>query len=72
MPEYRTRDGDVLDWICWKHYGATEDVVEAVLDANPHLADRGPVYAAGVIVTLRNGRPRTPPPRRRRRGSDQR
>ena len=52
MTAYRTRDGDMLDWICWKHYGQTEGAVEAVLDANPHLADLGPVYEAGTLITL--------------------
>lgn len=48
---YRTSDGDVLDLVCWRHYGRT-DVVEAVLDTNPGLADLGPVYSAGVSVIL--------------------
>ena len=53
MPRtYRTRDGDTLDWICWKHYGRQSGAVEAVLDANPGLADQGPVLAAGVPIAL--------------------
>ncbi len=49
---YRAKDRDVLDAICWKHYGPRPGAVEAVLDANPGLADRGPVLAAGVLVHL--------------------
>ena len=85
---YTAKDGDMLDWICWKHYGqgaqliqaahaidpslaeaSTElaeqvlslgqfggsqlkRVVEQVLDANPGLADRGPVLTAGTRVYL--------------------
>lgn len=50
---YRTREGDTLDWICWKRYGRTTGrVVEAVLAANPGLADRGPVLPAGIDITL--------------------
>ena len=49
---YRTRDGDTLDWICWKQYGSSTGTVEAVLEANPGLADLGPVFAAGVLITL--------------------
>lgn len=49
---YRTRDGDVLDAVCLRHYGGKQDHVEAVLDANPGLADLGPVLPSGVLVTL--------------------
>ncbi|WP_028318384.1 tail protein X [Desulfobulbus elongatus] len=49
---YLTSDGDMLDWICHRHYGRTAGVVEAVLDANPGLADLGPVYAAGLEIVL--------------------
>jgi phage tail protein X len=49
---YRTRDGDMLDEICWRHYGVQSGAVEPVLDLNPGLADRGPVYASGVLITL--------------------
>lgn len=50
---YRTRQGDVLDAICLAYYGRTDGrIVEQVLDANPGLAALGPVYAAGVLITL--------------------
>lgn len=52
MQTYRTRDLDMLDWICRKHYGRTAGAVEAVLEANPGLAELGPVYAAGVLIQL--------------------
>lgn len=52
MVRYLTRDGDMLDALCMAHYGRTAGVVEAVLAANPGLADRGPVLAAGVVVLL--------------------
>jgi len=56
---YRTRDGDMLDWICWYHYGGrVSGVIEQVLEANPGLADRGPVLSAGLVIDL----PRIPPP----------
>lgn len=48
---YRTRDGDVLDAICWTYYGRV-DVVPAVLEANRDLARLGPVLPAGVLVEL--------------------
>ena len=49
---YVTIDGDRLDWICSKHYGAASGFVERVLEANPGLADLGCVYDAGVQIFL--------------------
>jgi phage tail protein X len=46
---YTTKYGDILDWICWKHYGTTA-VLEQVLSANPTLTDEK--LLAGVIVKL--------------------
>ncbi|AVD88048.1 tail protein X [Pseudomonas sp. SWI44] len=48
----RTQQNDTVDALCWRHYGRTAGVVEAVLDANPGLADRGPVLPSGLLVTL--------------------
>lgn len=53
MVFYRSKDGDVVDAIVWKHYGRQDSrIVEAVLKANPGLADRGPVLGAGVRIAL--------------------
>ncbi|WP_459900060.1 tail protein X [Desulfobaculum senezii] len=49
---YRTKDGDMVDAICQRHYGRTAGVVESVLEANPDLADLGPVLDAGVVIVL--------------------
>ena len=38
---YSTKEGDVLDYICWKYYQKTSGVVEKVLEANRHLANLG-------------------------------
>ncbi|SEJ71596.1 P2-like prophage tail protein X, partial [Azotobacter beijerinckii] len=35
-----------------RHYGRTAGVVEAVLEANPGLADLGPILPHGQRVTL--------------------
>lgn len=48
---YRTIDGDVLDAICKAQLGS-EAHLAAVLDANPGLAERGPIYPAGVEIVL--------------------
>ncbi len=52
MITYITKDGDVLDSICWKYYGSTTDVVEKVLEANRHLAELGAIFSAGVKIIL--------------------
>jgi phage tail protein X len=49
MVTYTTKEGDVLDWICWKHYGTTA-VLEQVLAANPDLTDEK--LPTGVTVKL--------------------
>jgi phage tail protein X len=52
MITYVTKDGDVLDAICWKYYGSTTGVVEKVLEANRHLAELGAIFSAGVKIVL--------------------
>ncbi len=49
--------GETVDSLCWQYYGRTAGVTEAVLDANPGLADLGP-----VIPTAPPSPCRTPPP----------
>lgn len=46
------REGDTLDLLVWRHLGRTRGVVEAVLEANPRLADLGPVLPHGTAVDL--------------------
>ncbi len=48
----RTQQNDTVDALCWRHFGRTAGIVEAVLDANPGLAALGPVLKAGVLVNL--------------------
>lgn len=50
---YTTRDGDTVDLIAWRFYGATTNrETEMILGANPGLSDRGPLLDAGVTVDL--------------------
>lgn len=51
---YQTRDGDMLDAICAEHYGSMNlgATVVLVLQANRGLADLGPIYSAGIRITL--------------------
>ena len=52
MITYTTKDGDVLDSICWKYYGSTSGTVEKVLEDNRHLANLPAIFAAGVKIIL--------------------
>lgn len=49
--DYRTKDGDVLDDLCWRHYGRA-DMVVAVLEVNRGLAAKGAILPAGLLVSL--------------------
>ena len=49
--QYRTKEGDVLDEICYSYYGSSQ-AIHAVLEANPGLAENGTVFEAGVEIIL--------------------
>ena len=51
MTSHRTTEGDMVDEICKAHYGS-EAMTEAVYEANPGLAARGPILPKGVEITL--------------------
>lgn len=57
MATVRAQQGDTVDAICWRHYGRTAGVVEQVLEANPGLADHGPVIPNGTLITLPDAAP---------------
>lgn len=52
MTTIRAHQHETVDALCWRHYGRTAGVVEAVLAANPGLADLGPNLPQGHPVTL--------------------
>lgn len=52
MITYQTKDGDVLDAICFKYYGSTSGTVEKVLEANRHLAELGAVLSSNIKIVL--------------------
>lgn len=56
------QQGDTVDLICQRHYGRTAGVTEAVLAANPGLADLGPVLPIGTPVRLPVHTPNPPRP----------
>ena len=46
---YKTKEGDVLDWIVWRHYG-TISVLEKVMAANPNITNEK--LSAGIEIKL--------------------
>jgi phage tail protein X len=50
--QVRAQRHDTLDALCWRHLGATANVVEAALELNPGLADLGPILPHGLLVNL--------------------
>ncbi|MGI2025574.1 tail protein X [Shewanella glacialipiscicola] len=48
----RSIEGDTVDKICYRYFGATGNHTEQVLDTNPHLAAIGPVLPNGTVVIL--------------------
>ena len=51
MLTYSTRDRDVLDNICWAHYG-TLACLEQLLEYNAHVAEYGCILPRGVEIKL--------------------
>lgn len=49
---YTTKQNEVVDAICHRHYGRTKDVTEIVLAANPGLAALGPILPFATRVVL--------------------
>lgn len=52
MIVYLTKENEMLDLICWRHYGFTDGVVELVLETNPSLAEYGSFLPAGLKIKL--------------------
>lgn len=53
MPKTITAlQNDTVDAICWREYGRSSGVVEAVLEANPKLAEYGVLIPMGTQVIL--------------------
>lgn len=52
MTTYSTKNGDMLDAVCWNYYGRSSGAVELVLEANRGLADYGPELPAGLVIVL--------------------
>jgi len=57
MASYRTKEGDMLDAICFKHYGQSAGMVELVFNANPGLAAKGSRFVSGIVIELPDIKP---------------
>ncbi|WP_265016878.1 MULTISPECIES: tail protein X [unclassified Wolbachia] len=49
---YVVRENEMLDYICFKHYGYSSGAVEIVLEENPGLAEYGSFLSAGLKIKL--------------------
>ncbi|MBK1868243.1 tail protein X [Aestuariivirga sp. YIM B02566] len=49
---YRTKQGDMIDLICFRHYGRSSGAVEVVLEANRDLSQQPAVLPLGIEITL--------------------
>ncbi|MFP3016475.1 MAG: tail protein X [Wolbachia sp.] len=52
MIYYYTKENEMLDLICWKHYGYSSGAVEEVLLENPGLAEHGSFLPTGLRIKL--------------------
>ena len=53
MRTITTKNGDMLDLICYNHYGnEVKNALETVLEANAGLARHGNVFPFGVTINL--------------------
>ncbi|WP_027858378.1 tail protein X [Marinobacterium jannaschii] len=50
---YRTVHGDTVDGVLWRELGRNdEQVVAAFWELNPDAAEHGPIFPAGIALTL--------------------
>ncbi|MFJ3369759.1 tail protein X [Pseudomonas sp. NPDC086251] len=48
----RAHQNETVDALCWRHYGRTAGVTEAVFQANSELAEHGPTLPQGLPVVM--------------------
>jgi len=52
MTSIISRAGDTVDAICYRHYGKTASVTEAVYASNAGLAEKGLILPPGISISL--------------------
>lgn len=49
---YQTRSGDMIDQLCFKHYGAVKGYINRIYEANPMLAQYPVKLPAGITIVM--------------------
>lgn len=53
MAIYKTQQNDTVDYVAFRYYGTLDGrTTEQVLEANPGLADLGPLLPMGLTINL--------------------
>lgn len=52
MTQYRTKENDMIDAICYRYYGEQSGVVEQVFAANQNLSRLPEQLPAGLFIEL--------------------
>jgi len=52
---YHTRDGEMLDWICWRHYGQRSRLDEAASQMEPRLKQGQSSIGDDVLALGKHG-----------------
>ncbi len=47
-----SKQGDTISSLAYRYYGSSQDRVESILEANPHLSQQSAILPAGVIITM--------------------
>lgn len=50
--DYVTKQGDSVDLIAFERFGTSSGTTERILDANPGLADYGPILPMGLVIKI--------------------
>jgi len=60
---YVTQQGDMVDAIAWLNFGFVAGAAEAILAANPGLAEQPPALPENLTIQLPDVAAVTPPPK---------
>ena len=58
---YRTKENDIVDNICYKHYGFTCGAVESILKENPEIVQYDDFLPSGLSINLPDIKNKTAP-----------
>ncbi|EDY85461.1 phage Tail Protein X [gamma proteobacterium HTCC5015] len=52
IDQITAQQGDTIDLICYRHYGRTAGITEAVIEANPGVENFTGVIPQGTVINL--------------------